>query len=75
MYNPVKKFKDEIVKAAALKAETPTTTQRDEIPHPPKKIGCAVDTKGNPQTNGTTGRGKEGESPIYWKNISGRGSR
>lgn len=89
MSNSVKIFKAKIAKAAeailatqetaivdvALKGKTPTTTQRDKIPHPPKKIGCEVNTKGNPQTNGTTGRGKEGESPIYWKNISGRGSR
>lgn len=74
MYNPVKEFKDKIVKAAALKAKIPTT-QSGDVPRPPKNIGCAVNTKGNPQTNVTTRREKEGESPIYWKNMSGRGSR
>ena len=70
MDNPVRRFKDEIIKAAALKAKIPTP-QSGDVPRPPKKTGCAVNTKGNPQTNGTTGRGKEGESPDYWKNTSG----
>ena len=66
MYNPVKEFKDKIVKAAALKAKIPTT-QSSGVPRPPRK--------GNPQTNVTTRRGKEGDRPTYWKYISGRGSR
>lgn len=74
MYNPVKEFKDKIVKAAALKAKIPTT-QSSGVPRPPRNSGCEVNTKGNPQTNVTTRRGKEGESPTYWKYISGRGSR